>query len=164
MDRERLDVLFFIDKVEGKFFWRAPPKAHPRLQGLEAGCPRPTHSGKKYWVIRINRRAYKRGHLMYLAVHGRLPAPCVDHINGNSLDDRPENLRQATATENAWNHKKRARKQALPMGVRLIPGSGRFQARIGVNKKQIHLGAYDTPEEAAAVYAIKRKEYFNEFA
>lgn len=164
LDCELLRHLFRIDDVSGKFFWKNPPHTHPRLLGLEAGGPRRSHNGKEYWVIRIGGIGHKRGRLMHLAIHGELPIPCVDHINGDSLDDRPPNLRQATVTENAWNHKKRARKQALPMGVRLIPASGRFQARIGVNKKQIHLGSYDTPEEAAAVYAAKRKEYFHEFA
>lgn len=45
-----------------------------------------------------------------------------------------------------------------------LTSSGRFQARISLNKKQIHLGAYDTPQEAAAIYVAKHKELFNEFA
>lgn len=42
--------------------------------------------------------------------------------------------------------------------------SGRYQARIAYNKKMIHLGSFDTPEQASAIYQQKRKEYFGEYA
>lgn len=164
LTREQLFDLFWVNLGEGKLYWRNPPKNHPRLRNKEAGQPIPNHNGKEYWVIRIGKKGYKRGHLIYFLTHGEAAKPCLDHINGNSLDDRAENLRPATVQQNAQNHKKRAKASSLPMGVRLIPGSGRFQARISLSKKQIHLGAYDTPEEAAAVYVAKRKELFNEFA
>lgn len=100
---------------------------------------------------------------VYQQSNGKKQEGQIDHINGNSLDDRAINLRDVTPTQNAWNHKGRARTIALPMGVRHV-ASGRFQARIAVNKKMIHLGAYDTPEQAALVYQQKRKEYFGEYA
>ena len=161
---EQLTRIFWLDLEAGRLFWRDPPKNHRGLVGEEAGGPRRGRGGKSYWVICIGKRAYKRGRLIFFAIHGRLPSPCLDHISGDSLDDRPRNIREATVTENAWNHKKRRRRINLPMGVRLIPHSGRFEARISVNKKQIHLGAFDTPEEAATVYAAKRKEFFRDFA
>lgn len=148
----------------GRFFWRRPSKYHSEKAGSEAGCPQPTHCGKLYWVIRLDGRGYRRGRLVFFVLNGRWPEPCVDHISGDSLDDRPENLREATIAENAMNHKRRARRIQLPMGVRLVRGSGRYQARISHNKRQHHLGCYDTPEEAQAVYAAKRKEMFGEFA
>ncbi len=160
---ETLHNLFYVDMERGKLIWKKPPRNHPRLLGMEAGSPRAGHS-KTYWVIKIGRVAYRRGRLVFLAAHGHFPEPCVDHINGNSLDDRIENLREATVAENARNHKTRARRINLPMGVRVLRSSGRFQARISLDGKQFHLGAYDTPEQASAVYLAKRKELFREFA
>jgi hypothetical protein len=162
IDRERVLHLFNIDMESGKFFWKNPSWRCPHLAGSEAGHLGRTN-GKPYWIIKIDDKAFKRGRLMFLAVNGFLPNPCVDHRDGNSLNDRPDNLRQATITENAWNHKFRARKQNdLPMGVRRM--EGRFQARIGVNKKLLYLGVFDTPEEAHAVYLVARKEHLGEFA
>ena len=161
--REQLLELFWVNLGEGKLYWRSPPKNHPRLLNQEAGLPRRGQNGKEYWIIKIGKKPYRRGHLIYFLKHGQFATPCLDHINGNSLDDRIENLRAATIQQNAQNHKKRAKDSDLPMGVRLT-SSGRFQARISLNKKQIHLGAYDTPQEAAAIYVAKRKELFNEFA
>lgn len=161
---EDLQRLFDIDFEKGRFFWKDPPKNHPRLKGQEAGAPRSDNYGKRYWVIKIGRKAFKRARLVFLAVHRRFPEPCVDHRNGNSLDDRPDNLREATVTQNAWNHKSRARRIDLPMGVRLVRHSGRYQARISRHGQQLHLGAYDTPDEAHQVYLAKRKELYGEYA
>lgn len=163
MDRDRLLAMFDVDLEAGRLFWRVPPRCHAELRGKEAGCSRRSTNGKLYWHVKIDRRPIKRANLIFLAVHGRFPVPLADHRDGDSLNDRPINLREATVLENARNHKHRARRAALPMGVRVI-GSGRFQARIGLNGKQLHLGAYDTPQEAEAVYRAKRQELFGEFA
>jgi len=162
IEQGKLGELFDIDFDAGRMFWKRPPKYHPRLLGTEAGGPRPAHA-KVYWVIKIGALAHKRGRLIFLAANGRWPSPCVDHINGNSLDDRLANLREASIAENARNHKTRAKKSILPMGVRMT-GSGRFQARIGIDRGQISLGIFDTVDEAHAVYISKRKELFHEFA
>lgn len=159
-----LQQMFVIDVDAGRLFWKMPPSNHPRLMGCEAGSPRSGRGGKTYWVIKIGRKAFRRGRLVYLAAHGRFPEPCLDHINGNSIDDRIGNIREATVTENAWNHKTRKRRHNLPMGVRIIPKSGRFEARISCRGKQFHLGAHDTPQEAHRVYLAKRRELFHEFA
>lgn len=159
----RIFELFRVDADAGRLFWKSPPKNHSRLLGLEAGCPRRASSGKLYWHIKIGARAYKRAHLIFCAVHGRWPSPLCDHKDGDSLNDRPENLREATTTQNAWNHKARSRRIRLPMGVRHM-ASGRFQARISHYGRQLHLGTYETPEQASAVYAAKRKELFGDYA
>lgn len=159
----RIMELFRLDLDGGRLFWRAPPKNHSRLLGQEAGTPRKSGSGKFYWYVKIDGHAYKRAQLIFAAVYGRWPTPICDHKDGDSLNDRPGNLREATVLQNNWNHKHRARRIDLPMGVRRV-ASGRFQARISLCGNQIHLGAYDTPQQAAAVYAAKRKELFGEYA
>lgn len=157
--------LFHADLVTGRLFWAVAPRTHPRLAGTEAGTVRkPSRAnGKRYCYVKIGGVPYKRSHLVFCLVHGRWPVPCCDHINGDSTDDRPSNLREATVTQNAWNHKHRARRIDLPMGVRLTP-AGRFQARIAQFGRLLCLGAYDTPEEAQAVYLTKRQELYREFA
>ena len=147
----------------GRLYWTGVNKFHAGLNGKEAGGIQRNPNGKNYWVISIDGFKYKRGRLVYFILNGNWPMPCIDHINGDSLDDRPINLRQATIAENAMNHKKRRRRIPLPMGVRHAP-SGGYQARISLNKKQIHLGVYKTPSEASEVYQLKRKELFREFA
>lgn len=69
----------------------------------------------------------------------------ADHINRDKLDNRRENLRLVTPRLNAINSKRRSDSRALYKGVKAA--KGRWQARIG----RVHLGTYDTPEQAAAV-------------
>ena len=85
----------------------------------------------------------------------------VDHINGDPLDNRKENLRICTRSENCRNKKVRADSKSGYKGVEVRP-SGRFRAYIGLPK--CNLGTYDTPEEAAIAYDKKAIELFGEFA
>lgn len=152
-----------VDVEAGSVTWIAPSKYHANLVGKEAGSARESRNGKLYWIIKIDGCALSRAHIVFLFANGYACPDHVDHINGNSLDDRAVNLRSATKTQNAWNHKTRAKKADLPMGVRQAQ-SGRFVARIACNKKKIHLGTFDTTEQAERVYQQKRKELFGEFA
>lgn len=163
MSQELLTRLFRVDLDNGRLFWREPPPNHTRLLGAEAGSARPNQSGKLYWHVKIGGRAIKRGHIIYFLSFGHWPTPCLDHKDGNSLNDAASNLRAATATENAWNHKRRKRRINLPMGVRSI-ASGRYEARISFHGTQLHLGAFETPEQAHTAYVAKREELYREFA
>lgn len=163
MDRNNPDIsLFLFDKASGKVFWRNPPKNHPRLIGKESGGPVIGTTGKGYWKISIRGKKFSRSRLMFYFSNGFWPDQ-VDHIDGNSLNDSISNLRAATQTQNAWNHKKRGRKINLPMGVRNL-SSGRFSARIIVNHKTIYLGSFETPEEAHLAYKKARLHHYGEFA
>lgn len=162
--RTWMESTFDVDADAGVLTWRVAPKNHPRMAGRPAGCSRPNQSNKRYVYVKKDRMALRRGWLIFLWVNYRWPADLLDHIDGNSMNDSRSNLREATVTQNAWNHKRRAKRSTLPMGVRIIPKSGRYQARIAVNKRMLHLGAFDTPQEAQTVYLAKRKELFGEFA
>lgn len=72
----------------------------------------------------------------------------VDHINGNGLDNRRENLRVCTTAENCRNRVGLGGYK----GVRLFRKSGKWGARIVVDYRHIHLGCFATPEEAARAY------------
>lgn len=164
LTREEIFARLEVDMQTGIAYWKDATKHHRNLVGEVAGSPRVTHNGKWYWVIKINTLAYKRAHIVLFLKTGVWPTEMADHRNGNSLDDHPENLRHAATEQNAWNHQKRNKKSPLPMGVRLLAGSGRYQARIACKKQMHHLGVFDTPEQAREVYLAKRKELFGEFA
>lgn len=151
-----------IDSRTGNCTWVNATKHHPGLDGEAAGSPRTSRSGKKYWIIKINSIPYKRAYLVFTVVNGKWPDNIIDHIDGDSLNDKPENLRDATTLQNAWNHKTRSKKSPLPMGVRYQ--FGKFHARIACEKKQIYLGAFSTAEEASSAYVEKRKELFGEYS
>lgn len=93
----------------------------------------------------------------------------VDHINGDTLDNRRVNLRIASHQNNVRNRRNRKPTRTGYKGVwpNVANGrkTGRFTAIIRVSpKKRIHLGSYDTPEEAAKVYDAAATAYFGAFA
>jgi len=159
--RAWMERTFDVDPASGRLVWKVSPKMHPRMLGKEAGAPR--SSRKPYWYVKRDTLPIKRSWLVWLWAQHKWPDEMLDHIDGNSLNDRADNLREATTYQNAWNHKRRSRRINLPMGVRSMP-SGRFEARISHMKTQHHLGSYATPAEAEAAYRAKRQELFHEFA
>ncbi len=148
---------------DGRLFWREPPKNHAEKVGAEAGfINRGKGSNKDYWQVRLDGKTFKRSRVVYCMVHGCWPEPCVDHIDGNSLNDRPGNLREATHRQNAQNAAAHIKASGLPRGVTNY--MGRYRATIQIDGKRRVLGAFDSPADASAAYETSRKELFNEFA
>lgn len=96
--------------------------------------------------------------------HGEIPEGMqVDHINKDRLDNRRENLRFATNSQNQANGTSRVTKSGF-RGVRASESGMRWKAVITLNQEAQHLGYFDTPEEAALAYNDKAQELFGEFA
>lgn len=87
----------------------------------------------------------------------------VDHINGDGLDNRKENLRLATHAENLRNRAKRHFSVESPYkGVGRA--GGRWAAGLMVNGSQVILGVFDTAEDAARAYDDAARTHHGEFA
>lgn len=87
----------------------------------------------------------------------------IDHRNGIKLDCRRANLRHATMAGNAQNKSIGKNNSAGFKGIRLT-ARGKWNARITVGWKEIHIGNYATKEEAAMAYDLAAAEYHGEFA
>lgn len=87
----------------------------------------------------------------------------VDHINRNGLDNRRENLRLATSTQNNANQKIRSDNKSGVRGVSWSKGKQKWKAAIYIDKKQKHLGYFDDKELAKKVYDAAALAYFGEF-
>jgi hypothetical protein len=91
------------------------------------------------------------------------PGVKVDHINGDGLDCRRSNLRLATTSQNAANRRGWGGGYKGVREVKRKDGS-RYTAEIRCDGRYMHLGTFDTAEEAAAAYDQKAVEAFGEFA
>lgn len=72
----------------------------------------------------------------------------IDHINGNTLDNRKCNLRICTVSENNKNRKIRKDNKSGYRGVYFYKQTNKWCAQIGINYKRITIGYYETIEEA----------------
>lgn len=87
----------------------------------------------------------------------------VDHINGNTLDNRRENLRVCTHAENMRNQRPYQKSKSGLKGVYRYKGRT-WTAQIQVAGKKKNLGYFDTPEQAHAAYINAAKSLHGAFA
>lgn len=131
---------------------------YPTIRDIYGWTVNKTQQGNYYL------RCCKPGYKNKMLARVLLNAPAhyqVDHINGNTLDNRLCNLRLASVQHNQAN-KQKATKNNLPKGV--IKVGKRYRASIRHNYVTIHIGVYDTPEQAGLAYAKKAEEFYGEFA
>lgn len=123
----------------------------------------PTLKKRRYWYL----RAYIDSAEVWLhrLVAGASGRVFVDHINGNTLDNRRENLRLCSNQQNQWNSRRRSDNTTGFKGVcdsRRVANP--FAARIKVQGKTRFLGMFPTAISAAKAYDAAAIEAFGEFA
>jgi hypothetical protein len=160
-----LSVLDY-DPETGVLRWKTradmPPKLNGRYAGKVAGTVKPSTYGHRLRVIALtNKGGVFRAHrIIWKMVHGVDPLAEIDHANGDPLDNRLCNLREATHQQNMCNRKpKRKNKGAYFHGR-----SGRWRASIMVSGREISLGYFKTPEAAHEAYVHAAHEHHGEFA
>ena len=87
----------------------------------------------------------------------------TDHINRDRADNRRSNLRPATRTENGRNRGPQRNNKSGFKGVHWDKRLGKWQARIRVNGKNIHLGYFDNLQDAISARLSAEAKYFGEF-
>jgi len=149
----------------GIFYWKTrndiSPIQNTRWTGKGAGA-----KNKKSIKIIFNDVQYPAHRLAWVYVYGDVLNENIqiDHRNNNCYDNRINNLREASHSQNCSNARKWAKK-SLPKGVGTQTNdASKFRARIQVGKKVVHLGTFPTPEEAHAAYCEAAKTYHGEFA
>ena len=150
------DVLSY-DPATGEFRWVKSPRNG--WNGRIAGHVDHAKGGYRY--IKLSGRAFLTSRLAWLHETKEWPAGVVDHINGNRIDDRWENLRDVEQAKNALN------KSLNRNNLTGIPGvhaeQGQYIARIAIGRRRKFLGAFDTPEEAAAARREAEERYYGEY-
>jgi hypothetical protein len=88
----------------------------------------------------------------------------ADHIDNDGLNNRRDNLRLATRTQNAGNSRTWVNNSSGYKGVYFYKATGKYAAHIKDGPKQRTIGYFDTPEDAHIAYLEAAKRYFGEFA
>lgn len=116
-----------------------------------------------YVLVWVAGKLQKAHRMAWLYTHGELPNLDIDHINGVKNDNRIVNLRLASRAENNQNRRNHNKNNSNRVIGVTRNKFGKYVAAITLNYKAIHLGCFDTIEEAAAAYR-KAKTAYHSFA
>jgi hypothetical protein len=101
-------------------------------------------------------RNYALHRIIWLYVYGDFPTGMIDHIDGNPINNRIDNLRIADASINAQNRTKpRIGSKSGFIGV--CWNNGKWMASITANGKRYYLGRFDCKEKASEAYILAKK-------
>ncbi len=126
--------------------------------GDVAGCS----NGRGYLRIQVQSRDYQAHRLAWLYVNGEWPKDQLDHINRVRTDNRISNLRDVTQKQNQQNRSTNSDSTSGHPGVYWHKQSSKWRAQITHNKKNIHLGCFNTIEEAIAARKAAEKLYWSD--
>lgn len=155
---------FTYDPEEGLLRWRNPSGRHGRIPaGSVAGT---ITEAEGYRSVTIGGRQYRASRLIWVYVTGKWPKVQIDHEDTDTGNDRWNNLRLATGSQNKANSRKYRNKSSLLKGVQAVQKrrSIRFRAVATKDGVREHLGYFDTEQEAHVAYLKRAEELHGEFA
>jgi len=158
--------LFTYDKKEGLLRWRNPSGRFGRIPaGSVAGS---TTNKEGYRYVTINGKLYRESRIIWLWMTGEWPRVQVDHEDRNTGNDKWNNLRLASRSQNKANSGKYGGKpkSSLLKGVQAVQKARSIRYRAIATKDGVreHLGYFDTEELAHAAYLKRATELHGEFA
>lgn len=155
------------DPASGEFWWKSPSSRKIRA-GTPAGhVAKFERRGRvsRYLVIRVHYSLFLAHRIAWLVYYGVMPPGIVDHIDGNTLNNKIDNLRLASGSQNCQNTRRRSDNKSGYKGVSWDGINAKWVARIRIpGGKYKNLGRYATPLEAHRAYQVAANETFGEFA
>lgn len=146
---KKLSKLIEYHPTTGKFYWNAYIGSRIK-PGMIAG-----HKSQiGYWIITYQGRPLKAHRLAWFKIYGFIP-DCLDHINGNTIDNRISNLRESNVIENGRNRIEHRNGSLL--GTSFRKDNNKWIAQYWIKNKKLHIGQFNTQEEAHNAYLIATK-------
>ena len=151
--KELFDRMFTYK--DGHIEWQHPVKAMKNPAG------RVNLRGYRY--VNVNYKSYLVHRVIFLMHHGYLPK-YVDHIDGNKTNNKIENLREATHSQNILNSKRSSRNKSGVKGVFWCDKRKRYLAKFEMNNKWYWAGSFKNIEDADLALRKLREKHQGEFA
>lgn len=156
--RSRILELFEYDREAGKLFWKVS------RGNAAAGKEAVSINSNGYRRARIDGTHYLVHRLIFLIEHEYLPE-FIDHKDGDKLNNKIDNLREASRSENNRNRSKQSSNTSGIVGVCYHKDANKWHARCrDRNGKNTHLGLFTDLQAAAEVVRAFRLEHHAEFA
>ena len=159
LTQERLKELLHYDPETGIFTWLIRTSYRVAV-GAAAGSRAVHRGGREVIQISLDKKLYLAHRLAWLYVYGHWPSADIDHIDRCSTNNAVSNLRCATRKQNMENTGLQSNNTSGFKGVSWGKELCKWVAHIQHNRKQIHLGSFDTPEEASLACEAARDKLF----
>lgn len=155
--------------IDGVLIWKERPESHfktkrafsvwnSRFSGKPSG--RVNHG---YWQTRVGNKIYRNHRIIYAMMRGIIPN-VIDHIDGNTLNNRIENLRNTNVSGNAINCKVSVLNTSGRKGVYFHKSIGKWTASIRINGKLSHIGTFDNINDAIEARSNAEKTHYGELS
>ena len=144
---------------DGKLLHKIAKARNKIKPGDEAG----SISLTGYRYVSINKKLHKTHRIIYFMIHGEMP-DYIDHIDGNKLNNKIENLRKCTKAQNAFNRKPPASNKSGHKNVSYYKRGNTWRSYVSVGGKQINGGFFENIEDAVIASTLLRQQYHGEFA
>jgi len=128
-------------------------KSTGRPSGQRANTP------NGYALVGVGGRMLFAHRIIYAIIHGKIPNGDIDHIDQNPMNNRIENLRDVSHSDNQHNSKKRKDNSSGFPGVCWHARYQKWQAEIKVNSRPIFLGRFDDYDDAIRARKMAKIKY-----
>jgi hypothetical protein len=153
--QSRLKEILHYDQDTGIFTWKVN-KARTARSGGIAGTP----NTFGHITICVDKNRIVAHRLAWLYVFGEFPISSLDHINRNPADNRIENLRIVSQSENNLNQGRRKDNTSGHRGIRWNYRYGKYVSRIKKDGKEYHLGLFENLQDAVDARNMKAVELY----
>lgn len=162
MEIEYLRECFEYDHDTGDLIWKTRPEEHfqdqrswriwnTKYSGCIAGSVERREDTTDYIQVSINNATTRAHRVCFALYQGYWTDNQIDHMDGDGLNNRPDNLREVTNLENGKNQKLRSNNTSGHMGISWHKTKGYWQAYIKVDGRHIHLGSSKDFDEVLAL-------------
>lgn len=155
---EMLNDYFSYNRDSGVLTWKKRTSNRVKVGDI-AGSETKTgylHVGFMGVDIKVHR-------IVWAIENGKWPEMYIDHIDGNRLNNKINNLREATSNQNAWNMRRPSHNTSGIKGVGFCKQTGKYTAWIWINNKKMWLGRHNTKDDAYNAYASEAKKLFGDY-
>jgi len=150
IDAIKLKNQLTYDPTTGVFKWKESGKG--RRKSLIAGCIKKKRGGLNVWRrIVFDGVEYTSGQLAWVLMNGEFPPFIIDHIDGDPLNDKWENLRPGNNCVDQRNQRKSIRNTSGVVGVKWHASSSKYHVYIGAGGVQKYLGCTDDFFQAVCI-------------
>ena len=159
MTKELLQELFYYENV---FLFNKVKRSSNAMPNTMAGT---LPNNSEYRRVSISNKVYLEHRIIWIYFNGLIPKGMfIDHINQNKKDNRIENLRLCTKSENQYNRGAYKNNTSGFKGVSFNKALNKYSAQMRVNDVKKHLGYFDSAELAKEAYDLKAIDIQGKFA